>query len=100
MANISKKWDLNRIPQNWIFTKTHANGVYKNAISKSRTFISQLSPGASSDFIRTKIKGDWFYWVASYIGNHDRFTFTKDLWSSYGFKVHGTQNGDIYVRRK
>jgi len=95
--SISKKWELARIPENWQFTKAHANGVYKRAVAESRM---RSKPGLPQEYRRMKIGGEWYYWVSAFYGNHDRFRFTKDLWHEYGFKVHGTADGDIYVRRK
>lgn len=94
---ISDKWDLSRIPENWHFTKAHANAVYKKATLESRT---RSLPGVPQGWRRMKIGGEWYYFVNGYHANRDRFAFAKDLWNVHGFKVHGTQDGDIYVRRK
>jgi hypothetical protein len=97
MVSISQKWSMSRIPDNWIFTKSHANGIYKRVVSESKT---KSSPGAPQEYRRKRIGGEWYYWVSAFYGNRDRFAFTKDLWHVHGFKVHGTPDGDIYVRRK
>ena len=95
--SISKKWEMERIPENWQFTKARANGVYKRVVAESRT---RSKPGLPQEYRRMKIGGEIYYWVSAFYGNHDRFLFTKDLWHEHGFKVHGTRDGDIYVRRK
>ena len=94
---ITEMWDLSRIPENWKFTKAHANSVYKKATLESRT---KSLPGVPQGWRRMKIGGEWYYFVNGYHANRDRFAFAKDLWHVHGFKVHGTQDGDIYVRRK
>ncbi len=97
MSEISKKWDLNRIPAHWIFTKAEANNTFKKAITAAK---KKPLPGVPANFIKMVIMGKPFYAVSFFTSEgSERAHFTKDLWESYGFFTH-LHNGNIYVRRK
>lgn len=97
MSDISKKWDLNRIPEHWIFTKADANRSFKKAVTTSK---KKPLPGVPKDFIKVEIGGKPYYAVSFFSGyGSERYQFVKDLWESYGFLTQG-RNGVIYVRRK
>ena len=99
MFDISKKWDLTRIPENWLFTKSKEESMYKNAITKPK---QKMPQGVPEDYLKTKIGGNWYYAVVftarSDMLSDDRFAIAKDQWQGYGYKVHA-RNGVLYVRK-
>jgi len=83
--------------ERWHFTKAQADARYKRAIKEARV---PPPPGVPKDYLRKKIKGEWYYFVAAYLGAYDRYSYVRDLWKKYGYKVHSKFPGEIYVRKK
>lgn len=88
---------MRRLLENWNFTKQQAEGIYKRAIKESHV---PPPPGVPKDYLKKKIGGQNYYYVAAYFGARDRHDYVVALWKSYGFKVHSKFPGEIYVRRK
>jgi hypothetical protein len=97
MNNISKKWDLNRIPEKWTFSKEQAESVYKKSIATAR---GKLQPGVPRAYLKRKVN-DRYYYRVCYLQPGEQRNFARDLWASYGYYTYYDSKypDGFYVRK-